>query len=186
MGPFLPRVMLYELILINEIEQRAKIFFLSARLNVSCKVQSSHTSADHLLSNEKSVIIHPLCVTWNSWLNTKELLTECHVFQATKLQRSPAVKVRCGISFIEGNTTYMFCCNAGPRSQNHEGGPFTTQLHTNHDISNNNVYIPPPPPPPPPPAVQGPLLLSSTITPCQTPLFKTKEKVFQLCTAHTY
>ncbi len=30
MGPFLPRVMLYELILINEIEQRAKIFFLSA------------------------------------------------------------------------------------------------------------------------------------------------------------
>ncbi len=30
MGPFLPRVMLYELILINEIEQRAKIIFLSA------------------------------------------------------------------------------------------------------------------------------------------------------------
>ncbi len=29
LGPFLPRVMLYELILINEIEQRAKIFFLS-------------------------------------------------------------------------------------------------------------------------------------------------------------
>ncbi len=27
--PFLPRVMLYELILINEIEQRAKIFFCS-------------------------------------------------------------------------------------------------------------------------------------------------------------
>ncbi len=29
LGPFLPRVMLYELILINEIEQRAKIIFLS-------------------------------------------------------------------------------------------------------------------------------------------------------------
>ncbi len=31
LGPFLPRVMLYELILINEIEQRAKIFFLSVQ-----------------------------------------------------------------------------------------------------------------------------------------------------------
>ncbi len=29
LGPFLPRVMLYELILINEIEQRAKFIFLS-------------------------------------------------------------------------------------------------------------------------------------------------------------
>ncbi len=43
-----------------------------------------------------------------------------------------------------------------------------------------------PPTPPPPQAVQGPLLLSSTVTPCQTPLFKTKEKVFQLWTAHAY
>ncbi len=32
LGPFLPRVMLYELILINEIEQRAKIIFLSAQV----------------------------------------------------------------------------------------------------------------------------------------------------------
>ncbi len=34
LGPFLPRVMLYELILINEIEQRAKIIFWSEELTL--------------------------------------------------------------------------------------------------------------------------------------------------------
>ncbi len=50
---------------------------------------------------------HLKLLTFSS-LNTKELLSKCHVFQATKLQWSPAVKVRCGFSFIKGNTKYMF------------------------------------------------------------------------------
>ncbi len=140
---------------------------------MSCKVQSSHTSADHLLSNEKSVIIHPLCVTWNSWLNTKELLTECHVFQATKLQRSPAVKVRCGISFIEGNTTYMFCFNhrtkrVGPSQ--HNSTPIMILVII--------MCISPPRPPPPPPPSKGPCYSVPLLPPVRRSCSKPKKKCF--------
>ncbi len=47
LGPFLPRVMLYELILINEIEQRAKIIFLSVEIQYYSiqKVHHSHLTA---------------------------------------------------------------------------------------------------------------------------------------------
>uniref|UniRef100_A0A8C1UCU3 Ig-like domain-containing protein n=1 Tax=Cyprinus carpio TaxID=7962 RepID=A0A8C1UCU3_CYPCA len=41
LGPFFPRVVLYELVLINEIEQRAKIIFLS--VGVECYGGSNHT-----------------------------------------------------------------------------------------------------------------------------------------------
>ncbi len=62
------------------------------------------------------------------------------------------------------NITRGVAPNVGPRSHNQGGAPLTTQHLINH-INNNNQYINMGPPP-----HQGPLLLSSTITPCPTSL----------------